>query len=106
MTIRDDVDRLILRWPRVSFGSAFGSPGYYVRGHVFAFWRDEALVVRLPGEARSVALTYPGARRYTVPRGSSLEWVLVALDAGLSWEGIVRLLGQAYQFAGGQPPPA
>lgn len=98
------VDATVLGWPRVMAGTAFASPGYYVKGRAFAFWEGGGLVVKLPEEARGRALSRPGARRYTVPRGSGPEWALVPAGAATTAE-LVDLLRAAYEFVGGEPAP-
>lgn len=86
-------------------GSAFGSPGYYVKGHVFAFWEREGLVLRLADAVCAQALSYPGARRYTVPRGSTAEWVLLPLEGGPTEEELLALLRESYEYTGGELSP-
>ena len=105
MDVRQSIEATIITWSRVATGSAFGSPGYYVKGHVFAFWEGEGLVLRLADPARAQALNYAGARRYTVPRGSSAEWVLLSLEGGPPEEELLALLRESYQHSGGELSP-
>lgn len=103
--LRKAVEAILLGWPRLMAGSAFGSPGYYVKGHSFAFWESGGLVLRLKGEAQARALATPAARRYTVPRGASHDWVLLPCGELLTAMDAIAWLGEAYQFAGGEPAP-
>ena len=102
--LRQQIDNAVLNWPRVVAGSAFGSAGYYVKGHAFAFWEGGGLVLKLPAEMRLEALARRGARRYTVPRGSGAEWVLVPVDETASLADLMPLLAAACRFLGGEPP--
>jgi hypothetical protein len=100
-SLREQLDAEARGWPRVVAGSVFASPGYYVKGRAFAFWQAGGLVLKLPAELRAQALARPGVRRYTVPRGSALEWVFVPLDGAT--EGIILpLLRAACRFLGGE----
>ena len=101
--VRRLIEARLLAWPRVVIGSVFGSDGYYVKGHAFAFWEAGGLVLNLPPDAREQALALPGARRYTVPRGSGPGWVHVPADELSTAAELLPLLNAACRYLGGEP---
>lgn len=85
-------------------GTVFGSPGYFAKGHAFAFWEAGGLVLKLAIQDQQTALGYDGARRYTVPRASASDWILVPAGDGPDQTTLLELLKLAYQFVAGEPP--
>jgi TfoX/Sxy family transcriptional regulator of competence genes len=75
---REVLDSMLLEIPGVKAGKAFGYPGYYVGGKLFACVYEDGVSLKVPEEVRERLLKEKGVD-YFVPMGrvKMKEWVLI-----------------------------
>ena len=75
--------RLALRLPETVEGPCYGTPGYRVRGRLFArFWKDgKTLVVGVDRDTRDALLQANPKAFYLTDHYRPYEWILVRLAA-------------------------
>ena len=103
----DDVRGIALSFEGVEEGSSYGTPGFRVRGTLFArFHQDgESLVVRTTTEARDDLMASEPDIYYVTDHYVPYEWVLVRVARAHS-DALRDLLMTAWRLAGGGKPPA
>ena len=75
---REALDAMLLEIPGVKAGKAFGYPGYYIGGKLFACVYGEGVALKVPREVRDSLLAGKGADYFEpMGRAKMKEWVLV-----------------------------
>lgn len=59
-----------MSWPDVTARRMFGSDCLLARGHMFAFFANDGIVIKLPEDRYRRALALPGVEPFTMPRPS------------------------------------
>jgi hypothetical protein len=81
------LDSILLDIPGVKPGKAFGYPGYYVGGKLFACVYEEGVSLKVPEEVRDRLLAEKGVD-YFMPMGRAKmkEWVLIVKKRSSDYE--------------------
>ena len=70
----------------VDYGKALQSIGLMVHGKLFAFIKDDRLVVKLPASSVNDLVAHHGAVRFEKGQGKPLrEWVSLHDGTGIDW---------------------
>ena len=97
--IKEIVDRILLEIPEVESGNAFGLPGYFVNGKLFACVFESGLTLKLPKEkCDDLKQNYDGFDSFT-PLGRTMkEWIHMTKDNPESFEEEIDLITQSINF--------
>ena len=84
---REVLDGMLLEVPGVKAGKAFGYPGYYAGGKLFACVYGEGVALKVPLETREKLLAMKGVD-YFEPMGRARmkEWVLITRKRSSEYE--------------------
>lgn len=84
---REALDSILLEIPGVKPGKAFGYPGYYVGGKLFACVYEDGVSLKVPEDVRQSLLAEKGVD-YFMPMGRAKmkEWVFIVKKRSSDYE--------------------
>lgn len=99
--LKEIINSLILDNPDVYPGNAFGLPGYYIKGKLFASIFESGLVLKLPEERCKQLIENEDGFDFFAPLGNKMrQWVHWAKDDPESYEEEIGLIEESLMFVG------
>jgi len=97
--MKEIINPLILANPDVYSGNAFGLPGYYIKGKLFASIFESGLVLKLPEEKCRHLIENEDGFDFFSPLGNKMrQWVHLTKDDPDSFEEEVSLIEESIIF--------
>jgi hypothetical protein len=79
--LKEIIDSILLENPEVKPGNAFGLPGYYINGKLFACVYESGLTLKLPKEKRDELVNNVDGFEPFKPLGKTMsQWVHMTKD--------------------------
>ncbi len=76
--IKEIIDSILLDFPEVEVGKAFGYPAYYVNGKMFACIYEDGVSIKVPEETVSELVGQEGIFEFRpMDRHKMKEWILI-----------------------------
>ena len=94
----------LLSWPNVTPRRMFGSDCFLVKERMFAFIMEDAVVTKLPEEARLRASVEAQAKPFQHTSGPFGEWIQLPLEVAQSGEVLLSWVRQGYEYVQKTPP--
>lgn len=90
VNIRDSFEEYVLNWPMVETKNFFGKLGYFVNGKLFAFFKDNDLVLTKLSKRNKKSL-YRELKGYVAeyPDKRKKSWVIIRLNGENLEKGLV-----------------
>ncbi len=109
--LRELLEEDLMAWPDVAVKKMFGCPGYRRGGTLFAFLRDDAIVLLLSPEARAKWTPRLGGGPFTYPSSKGGEmvmekWYQVPFTDEGDLDKLIPAIKQAYDVSALKGPPA
>ncbi|MHA2255158.1 MAG: hypothetical protein ACXAAM_03715 [Candidatus Heimdallarchaeaceae archaeon] len=97
--IKEIIDDILLEIPEVEPGHAFGLPGYYVNGKLFASVYESGLTLKLPKEKCSDLIERVDGFDAFAPLGNAMkEWVHITKEDPNDFENDIELMIESLNF--------
>jgi len=97
--LKEIFDELLLGDPDIYPGSAFGLPGYYIEGKLFASIFESGLVLKLPKEKCKQLIENEDGFDHFAPLGNNMrQWVHVTKDDPENYEEELGLIEESIMF--------
>lgn len=97
--IKEIIDNILLEITEVEPGNAFGLPGYYINGKLFASVFESGLTIKLPKEKCDDLIQNVDGFDSFAPLGNKMkEWVHITKDDPESFEDEIELIMQSIKF--------
>ena len=97
--IKEIIDDILLEIPEVEPGHAFGLPGYYVNGKLFASVYESGLTLKLPKEKCSDLIERVDGFDAFAPLGNIMkEWAHLTKEDPNDFENEIELMIESMNF--------
>ncbi|MCK4972484.1 MAG: hypothetical protein KAS52_04130 [Candidatus Heimdallarchaeota archaeon] len=97
--LKEIFDSFLLEIPEVEPGNAFGLPGYYIYGKLFASAFESGMVLKLPKERCDHLIQNEDGFDYFAPLGNKMkQWVVMTKDDPESFENEMNLILESIKF--------
>ena len=97
--LKDILEPLLLDNPDVYPGNAFGLPGYYVEGKLFASIFESGLVLKLPEDRCKKLIENEDGFDYFAPLGNNMrKWVHITKDNPDSYTDEQNLIDESIEY--------